>query len=176
MMRLLFGRVWIRHLKIKLNDLETLQPRNRTLPVLSVDTVPGIMSRFLSIFKPVVGCIPGVKCSLKLRSNAKPVFIREHPVPFALIDRFNAELNALEKDSIIEKVAVSDWGSPLVVIPKPDGKVRLCVDYKVAVNCQLEGAHYPIQKIDDVLNKLRYSNYFCRLDLFKAYIPPRYGQ
>ncbi|GBM20264.1 hypothetical protein AVEN_216678-1 [Araneus ventricosus] len=30
--------------------------------------------------------------------------------------------------------------------------------------------NYPIKKIDEVLNSLRYSKYFCKLDLFKAYL------
>jgi len=58
----------------------------------------------------------------------------------------------------------------LVVIPKPDGKLRLCVDYKVAVNPQLESAHYPIPKIEAILNNLRNSKYFCTIDLHKAYL------
>lgn len=63
-----------------------------------------------------------------------------------------------------------DWGSPLVFIPKPDKKVGLCVDYKIAVNPQLESAHYPNRRIDDILNNLRNSTYLCRLDLYKAYL------
>lgn len=57
----------------------------------------------------------------------------------------------------------------MVVIPKPDGSVRLCVDYKIAVNPQLKGAHYPIPRIDDILRSLRNAKFFCTLDLFKAY-------
>ena len=30
-------------------------------------------------------------------------------------------------------------------------------------------AHYPVRKIDDKLNSLHNSRYFCRLDLYKAY-------
>ncbi|XP_055924024.1 uncharacterized protein K02A2.6-like [Eupeodes corollae] len=70
-------------------------------------------------------------------------------------------------DSVTEQM---NKYSPLVIIPKPDGKVRLCVDYKVGVNPQLETAHYPIKRIDELLNQLRNSKYFCRLDLYKAYL------
>jgi len=65
---------------------------------------------------------------------------------------------------------LSDWGSPLVVIPKADGGVRLCVDYKVGVNERLMDAHYPIRKIDEIFDSLHESRYFCRLDLYKAYL------
>jgi len=76
---------------------------------------------------------------------------------------------SLETQGIITKIETSDWGSPLVVIPKAGG-VRLCVDYKIGVNERLIDSHYPIRRIDDILNSLRNSRYFCRLDLFKAYL------
>lgn len=75
----------------------------------------------------------------------------------------------MEKNGIITKINTSDWGSPLVVVPKADGRFRMCVDYKVGVNPQLEEAHHPIPKIENALNKLRDSKYFCTLDLYNAY-------
>jgi len=80
------------------------------------------------------------------------------------------ELEELESAGIISKISTSDWGSPLVVIPKADGNVRLCVDYKVGVNKKLVSSSYPIRKIDEILNNLKGSKYFCRLDLYKAYL------
>lgn len=76
----------------------------------------------------------------------------------------------MEEAGIITKVTNSDWGSSQVVIPKADGAVRLCVDYKVGVSQRLVDAHYPIRKIDQIFNSLKYSRYFCRLDLYKAYL------
>lgn len=60
--------------------------------------------------------------------------------------------------------------APLVVIVKKDGKVRLFVYYKVRVNQQLVNANYQIRRIDEILNTLRNSRYFYRLDLYKAYL------
>ena len=121
-------------------------------------------------YPPKWGCTPNVTCSLKLREKSKPIFLKERQVPYALQEAVEEELDNLERDNIITRVDTSDWGSPLVVIPKPDGTVRLCVDYKIAVNPQLTSAHYPIRRIDDILNNLKDSAYFCRLDLFKAYL------
>lgn len=55
-----------------------------------------------------------------------------------------------------------------MVIPKADGTVRLCVDYKIGVNDRLVNANYPIRRITDILDTLRNSKYFCKLDLFKV--------
>lgn len=57
-----------------------------------------------------------------------------------------------------------------MVLRKPDGNVRLCVSYNMGVNEQLVNVNYPIKKIDEVLNSLRNSKYFCRLDIYKAYL------
>ncbi|XP_031338193.1 uncharacterized protein K02A2.6-like [Photinus pyralis] len=164
----LLGRTWIRHLKISLGDIDE---QNSTLSnVNSLDIIADIMRDFADIFEPKVGCVPGITCSLELRPNSRPVFIKERPVPYALLEKVNIELDNLEKSGIISKIEVSDWGSPLVIIPKTDNSLRLCVDYKIGVNKQLKSAHYPIRKIDDILNNLRNSKFFCHLDLFKAYL------
>lgn len=68
------------------------------------------------------------------------------------------------------KVTTSDWGSLLVVIPKSDEEVRLCTDYKIGVNQRLMNSNYPIRRFEKVLNSLRNSKFFCRRDLYRAYI------
>jgi hypothetical protein len=86
--------------------------------------------------------------------QTKPIYHKEREVPYALREKVNKELDTPESQGIILKVATSDWGSPLVVIPKPDGDVFLCVDYKFGVIERLVNANYPIRWIDDVLNSL----------------------
>ena len=39
-----------------------------------------------------------------------------------------AELNQLEENGVIVKVEQSDWASPIVVVPKSGGSVRVCGD------------------------------------------------
>ncbi|XP_063904729.1 uncharacterized protein K02A2.6-like [Zophobas morio] len=168
----LLGRRWIRHLGINLQDLDNTKifSSKTDHPVPNLESTYEIISKYSEIFQPIVGCIPNVTCSLKLREKSKPTFLKERQVPYTLQEAVKKELDNLEGDNIITGVDTSGWGSPLVVIPKPDGTVRLCVDYKIAVNPQLTSAHYPIRRIDNILNNLKDSAYFCRLDLSKAYL------
>lgn len=167
----LIGRTWIRNLGINLKELDDLNCNVLTTSSINCPNEMGqLMSEFKNVFDQRIGCVPNYKVSLQLRENATPVYTKERQIPYALTDRVNAELESLEKACIITKIANSDWGSPLVVIPKADGGIRLCVDYKVGVNQRLVDAHYPIRKLDQIFNSLRNSKYFCRLDLYKAYL------
>ncbi|UYV78487.1 K02A2.6-like [Cordylochernes scorpioides] len=165
------GRTWIRHLKINLEEIDQENLNQiKELKVSSINDDYDIEKKFPDIYTQKVGCVPDFLITLQLRQGAKPSFTPERNVPYALREKVEKELDTLEAEGIISKAATSDWGSPLVVIPKGDGTVRLCVDYKVGVNDQLVNASYPIKIIEDVLNSLKDSKYFCRLDLYKAYL------
>ena len=60
-------------------------------------------------------------------------FLRPRAVPFALKEA-KLELDRLTKAGIIEKVDHSDWAAPVVPVPKGDGQLWLCGDYKVTIN------------------------------------------
>lgn len=163
----ILGQTWIRKFNIDLNKINYIHTKS----VYSGDTdIKTIKSEFHDIFLPKIGCVKQFTISLKLREGVKPIFNREREVQHALVDKVNRELDQLETAGVITKTETSDWGSPLVVIPKSDGGVRLCVDYKIGVNERLVEAHNPIRKVEDIFNCLRNSKYFCRLDLFKAYL------
>lgn len=75
----LLGRVWIRHLKINLADIDQSE-RERDDDNHQVKAITQIERQFAEIFQEKVGCIPGFECSLKLHKGAKPVFIKERQV------------------------------------------------------------------------------------------------
>ncbi|GBP97203.1 hypothetical protein EVAR_67628_1 [Eumeta japonica] len=75
--------------------------------------------------------------------------------PLALRKRVEHELDSLERDGIINQSQYQQLALTVGGDTKPDGNVRLFVDYKVGFNPQLEPAHYPIKKIDDIFNCLR---------------------
>ena len=50
-----------------------------------------------------------------------------------LLPEVKAELDRMEENGVVRRVddnEVSEYVSPLVVVPKANGKVRLCVDLK----------------------------------------------
>lgn len=157
----IIGRRWVRALNINLHDIDSVSIQSN---------VSEILEEYKDLFQSEVGKIPDFICSLSLRPDARPIYIKPRRVPYALQEEVERELDCLENQGIIEKVDHSEWGTPLVVIPKSDGKIRLCADYKVTVNNQLRDNRYPIPKIEDIFNKMKNGKYYCTLDIFKAYL------
>lgn len=62
----------------------------------------------------------------------------------------------------------SAWGSSLVLVVKKTGDWRLCIDYR-AVNRVTKKEAYPMPLIDDMLNSVGQSSWFCLIDLKSAY-------
>ena len=77
----------------------------------------------------------------------------------------------MEKEDIIEKVPENEgtpWVSPIVVVPKKDGGVRICVDMRAA-NEAIQRVRHPIPTVDDVSFEFNGAKNFTKLDLSQAY-------
>ena len=96
-------------------------------------------------------------------------FYKAYPVPFALQQQIEKELNRLESLGIIEHVCHSEWASPVVPVPKQNGQMRLCVDFKVTLNPVLEIDQYPLPRVVDLLSSLSGGDKFTKIDLTSAY-------
>ena len=90
-------------------------------------------------------------------------------MPFALKGAIEREMVRLEKAGIVEKIDHSPWAALVVPVPKKDGHIRLCGDYKVTINPYLEVDKYPLPKPEDLFASLAGGNTFLPIDLIHVY-------
>ena len=88
----------------------------------------------------------------------KPVAEPVRRIPCGLRKKVDEKLEELLQADIIEEVleGPSGWISPLVVVPKSDGYVRICVDM------QLE--RHPIPTVEELFHDLNGSTVFSKVD------------
>ena len=156
---------------------------NSTVPSVNVDlpskehieeVKQAIMSEFADVFsqgddlKPMIG--PPMQIHLK--PDARPFALRTcRQIAFALRSAVKAEIDATLKKGIWEAVGdrPAEWCHPLVCVPKPNGKVRLCVDL-TKLNSQVERVVYPSQSPRDVIQAIpRGSTIFSTFDAVQGY-------
>ena len=76
-------------------------------------------------------------------------------LPEAVKEKVGVELEQMCLEGIIEPVnKPSQWISALLVVSKPDGQVRICIDPQ-HLNKALKHSHYRMEMIQDVLPKLQ---------------------
>ena len=154
----LLGRDWL--MKVKLNWADILQKHvghsNSIINNCSVtNTLNDILRTHKALFENRIGRMKGYKAKLSVKGDATAKFSKARTVPFALQDAVAKEIERLESEGVLKSVPFSDWASPIVVIPKADGAIRICGDYKNTVNPQIESFVYPTPSNDEVFSKMR---------------------
>ncbi|CAM4681125.1 unnamed protein product [Lepidochelys kempii] len=62
----------------------------------------------------------------------------------------------------------SAWASPVVLVPKPNGKIQFCVDHR-KLNVVTRPENYPMPHTDELLEKLGRAQFISTLDLTKGH-------
>lgn len=71
-------------------------------------------------------------------------------------------------DQDIIETSSSQWASTIVLVQKKDGSTRFCVDYRKLNHVTVKDA-YPLPRIDESVDALSGSKYFCTLDMASGY-------
>ncbi|XP_033127481.1 uncharacterized protein K02A2.6-like, partial [Anneissia japonica] len=111
---------------------------------------------------------------INIRENVTPVYVKARLVPYANKCKVENELKKVEDNNVIHKVKYSDWATPIVVVPKSDGTVRICGDYSVTINKFIDDEVYNLpssaqQIMSNLYAELAGKRVFTKLDLSHAY-------
>ena len=158
----LMGRNWLKKMKLNLAEINNVST--------SKPTLESLMQKFGEIFNEELGTIKTFHAELQVREGEKPRFFKPRSIPYAVKGVIGKELDRLEEEGILEKIDHSDWASPIVAVMKPNGKYRICGDFKVTVNQALMVNQYPLPNAEYLFTTLAGVKKFTKLDLSQAYL------
>ena len=100
-------------------------------------------------------------------TSTDPICCKAYPVPHSMQETIRSELDAMLNLGVIEK-SESPYASPVVIVKKPDGSNRFCVDYRKLNKITVFDPE-PIPNIEDIMSKVGKGKFFSKLDLTKGY-------
>ena len=126
--------------------------------------------QLLEEYSDVLTDIPGktnlAECNIELTDDI-PFRVKAYPVPYALKKEMDKEVSEMMKADIIES-SVSEYASSPVVLRKPDGSVRYCIDFR-KLNAKTVFDAEPVPNQEVILNRMGGDNFISRLDLTKGF-------
>ena len=120
-----------------------------------------------------IGCIKGFIHKVRINPEVPSVRQKLRQIPFALREKVSTEVKRLLDNDIIEKVnESSEWVSNVVVVTKPSGKIRLCIDLRMPNKAVITDG-YAIPRIEELLHSMKGCGMFSKIDLSEAYLQLR---
>ena len=112
----------------------------------------GILAEYADVFTGL-GCFPG-EHYIVIDTNVTPVIHAPRRVPLSIQPKLKQTFEAMVKtDTIVKRDEPTDWVSSLLLVEKPNCKIRLCLD-PTDLNRAIKREHYVIPTSEDVVAKL----------------------
>lgn len=100
-------------------------------------------------------------------NDLTPVTYRPYRLSLSEREKVCKIVNELLSNNIIRESS-SEYASPIILVAKKNGDLRLCVDYR-ALNRKTIKDKYPMPLIEDQIDNLQGQKYFTTLDLTQGY-------
>jgi hypothetical protein len=104
---------------------------------------------------------------LRLEAGATPVIT----APYRHPNKFKDEIEKAIKELLAMghiRPSRSPFASSVVLVLKKDDTLRMCIDYR-ALNKKTIKNHYPIPRIDELMDELHGAVFFTKIDLRSGY-------
>ena len=131
--------------------------------VLTANIPDWVAHEFPSLFSGL-GCLSD-EYHIELTPEASPSRLyTPRNVPLPLRSKVEQELTRMEQLGVIQPVdGPTDWCHAMVVVPKPDGSVCICVDFK-PLNQFIRRELHQLPTVDETLAQLDGATVFTKLD------------
>ena len=99
--------------------------------------------------------------SIEIDESVRPVVHAPRRVPVPVREKVRKKLDELESDGVLTPVTeATDWVSSKVIVQKPSGQIRICLDPK-DLNRAIKREYYPMPTIEEVSTRLKNTRLHC---------------
>lgn len=137
----------------------------------AIDTSKVIIENYRDVFpEKLPNELPpmrDVDHKIELEPGAKPVYRPIYRLAPPELEEVKKQVNELLSSGLI-RPSKSPYGSPVILVKKKDGSMRMCIDYR-ALNKETIKNRYPLPRIDDLFDQLQGSTVFSKIDLRSGY-------
>ena len=135
---MLFGRNWLNTIKLNWAKIHYTH-------------APGLndlLAKYSEVFEKGLGTFKGQEVSIAVDPEATPRFHKARPLPYAMRNMVEEELERLVEEGTLKPVDYAEWAAPIVAVLKSDRKsVRVCGDFRMTVNPVSKLHRYPLPKV-----------------------------
>ena len=89
---------------------------NKEVHTVEYSDVNGVLEQYASLFDNVLGCYRGT--AIELTVSSEPQFHKARPVPYAIRDSVEKELNKMVDEGVLKRVSTASCAAPIVAVPK----------------------------------------------------------
>ena len=125
-----------------------------------------ILRRHASTFSDNPGCTDVVKMTIDV-GDPQPIAQRPYRVPDKMKTQVEEQIRNLLDEGIIEE-STSYWASPVVPVLKPNGCIRVCIDYR-RLNAVTNKLEYYMPTLEAVLEKVGPCKIVSKLDMSQSF-------
>ena len=152
-----------------------LMPHNhliRSWERTKIDGLPEELLEYTDVFAASGGTAlaphrDGVDLAIEVEDGKQPPYGPLYPLSPAELEVLRQYLQEnLEKGFI--RPSKSPAGAPILFVPKKDGGLRLCVDYR-GLNAVTVKNRYPLPLIGEIMDRVNGAKWFSKIDLKDAY-------
>jgi len=134
------------------------------------ERLQAVLDEYKDVFSELPDRLPPMRNHahvIPLEKGAHPVFRQMYRLTQAEKAEVEKQIAELLRKGYIEP-SHSPWGAPILFVPKKDGGLRMCIDYRFLNKVTVKN-RYPLPRIEDLLEQLQGATVFSGLDLASGY-------
>lgn len=126
-----------------------------------------IVKKYIGVFGEPDQLKPAKVPAMDIVTEGSPIYQRAYRSPLSKREAIDNEVDKMLRLGIIRESS-SPWASPVLLVPKKDGELRFCVDYRKVNDITIKN-RYPLPFVQDIFDQLSGATIFSTLDMRSGY-------